>query len=91
MRVPLVPGIVSILSATQILKFTQLCGAKIPSSLRSKLDGLANDDEAAAEFGIEYATRQCEELLRAGVPGLHFYTLNKSRSTLQILKNLGLT
>ena len=89
-RVPLVPGIVSILSATQILKFTQLCGAKIPPALRAKLDALGNDEEAAIEFGIEYATRQCEELLRAGVPGLHFYTLNKSRSTVRVLKNLGL-
>lgn len=89
-RVPVVPGIVSILSAAQITKFTQLCGAKIPASLRMKLDELADDDEAAAEFGIEYATRQCEDLLRAGVPGLHFYTLNKARSTVQILKNLGL-
>ena len=88
--VPLVPGIISILSASQITKFTQLCGAKIPPPLRSRLDQLANDDEAAAEFGIEYATKQCEELLRAGAPGLHFYTLNKSRSTVQILKNLGL-
>jgi methylenetetrahydrofolate reductase (NADPH) len=88
--VPLVPGIVSILSAAQITKFTQLCGSKIPPPLRKKLDELGNDDEAAAEFGIEYATKQCEELLRAGVPGLHFYTLNKARSTVQILKNLGL-
>ncbi len=88
--VPLVPGVVSILSATQITRFTQLCGAKIPPPLRAKLDELGTNDEAAAEFGIEYATRQCEELLRAGVPGLHFYTLNKSRSTLQVLKNLGL-
>jgi methylenetetrahydrofolate reductase (NADPH) len=88
--VPLVPGIVSILSAAQITKFTQLCGAKIPQPLRKKLDELAANDEAAAEFGIEYATRQCEELLRAGVPGLHFYTLNKARSTVQVLKNLGL-
>lgn len=87
---PITPGIVSILSAGQITKFTQLCGAKIPASLRKKLDELGDDDEAAAEFGIEYATRQCEELLRAGVPGLHFYTLNKSRSTVQVLKNLGL-
>ncbi|HZL13790.1 MAG TPA: methylenetetrahydrofolate reductase [NAD(P)H] [Verrucomicrobiae bacterium] len=89
-RVPLVPGIVAILSAAQITKFTQMCGAKIPPVLRKKLDELVNDDEAAAEFGIEYATRQCEELLRAGVPGLHFYTLNKSRATIQVLKNLGL-
>jgi methylenetetrahydrofolate reductase (NADPH) len=89
-RVPIVPGIVSILSATQITKFTQLCGAKIPQSLRAKLDELAKDDEACMEFGIEYATRQCEDLLRAGVPGLHFYTLNKARATVQVLKNLGL-
>jgi len=89
-RVPLVPGIVSILSATQITKFTQLCGAKIPPPLRKKLDDLGDNDEAAAAFGIEYATAQCEGLLRAGVPGLHFYTLNKSHSTVQVLKNLGL-
>jgi|SRR5208282_3106152 len=89
-RVPLVPGIIPILSAGQITKFTQLSGSKIPPALRSRLEQLAGNDEAAAEFGIEYATRQCEELLRAGVPGLHFYTLNKSRSTVQVLKNLGL-
>ncbi|HEY3932703.1 MAG TPA: methylenetetrahydrofolate reductase [NAD(P)H] [Verrucomicrobiae bacterium] len=88
--VSLVPGIVPFLSATQIVKFTQLCGAKIPPPLRAKLDELGGNDEAAAEFGIEYATRQCEELLRAGAPGLHFYTLNKARSTVQVLKNLGL-
>ena len=89
-RVPLIPGIVPILSATQITRFTQLCGAKIPPTLRSELDRLANDDAATVEFGIEYATRQCDELLRAGVPGLHFYTLNKSYSTVQVVRNLGL-
>lgn len=89
-RVPIVPGVISILNAAQTIKFTQLCGAKIPPSLRTKLDALGNDEEAAIQFGVEYATKQCEELLRAGVPGLHFYTLNKSRSTVQILKNLSL-
>jgi methylenetetrahydrofolate reductase (NADPH) len=88
--IPLVPGVVPILSAPGIIKFTQTCGANLPPPLRAKLDELGTDDEAAAEFGIEFATRQCEELLRAGVPGLHFYTLNKSRSTIQVLKNLGL-
>jgi methylenetetrahydrofolate reductase (NADPH) len=89
-RVPIVPGVIAILNPAQVIKFTQLCGSKIPPSLRTKLDALGNDEEAAIQFGIEYATRQCEELLRAGVPGLHFYTLNKSRSTVQVLKNLGL-
>ncbi len=89
-RVPIVPGVISIVNAAQTIKFTQMCGAKIPPSLRAKLDALGNDEAAALEFGIEYATRQCEELLRAGVPGLHFYTLNKPRSTVQVLKNLGL-
>jgi methylenetetrahydrofolate reductase (NADPH) len=89
-RVPIVPGVIAILNAAQVIKFTQLCGSKIPPSLRAKLDALGNDEAAAIEFGIEYATRQCEALLRAGVPGLHFYTLNKSRSTVQVLKNLAL-
>lgn len=88
--IPIVPGVIAILSAAQIVRFTQLCGSKIPAVLRTKLAELANDDEAAMEFGIAYATRQCEELLRAGVPGLHFYTLNKAHSTVRVLKNLGL-
>jgi methylenetetrahydrofolate reductase (NADPH) len=89
-KVPIVPGVIAIVNATQIMKFTQLCGSKIPPALRSQLDAIGNDEAAAAEFGIEYATRQCEALLRAGAPGLHFYTLNKARSTVQVLKNLGL-
>jgi methylenetetrahydrofolate reductase (NADPH) len=89
-NVPIVPGIIAIVSATQITKFTQLCGAKIPPGLRAKLDAIGTDDAAALKFGIEYATRQCEELLRAGAPGLHFYTLNKAHSTVQVVKNLGL-
>ncbi len=88
--VPLIPGIIPILNAGQITKFTQLSGAKVPAALQQSLDKLFGNDEAATEFGIEYATRQCEELLRAGVPGLHFYTLNKARSTVQVLKNLHL-
>jgi methylenetetrahydrofolate reductase (NADPH) len=88
--VPLVPGIIPILGGAQIKRFTALCGARIPAPLAAKLDELGNDDAAVAEYGIEYATKQCEELLRQGAPGIHFYTLNKARSTVQVLKNLGL-
>lgn len=88
--VPLVPGIIPILSGAQIKRFTALCGARIPAALAAKLDELGDDDEAVAEYGIEYATRQCQDLLRQSAPGIHFYTLNKSRSTVQVLKNLGL-
>ncbi len=87
---PIIPGIIAIQSASQIKRFTALCGAAIPAAVLSRLDALANDDAAAAEFGIEFASRQCSDLLRAGVPGLHFYTLNKSASTARILAGLGL-
>src|SRR5260221_13160191 len=89
-RVPVVPGIIPIMSAAQITRFTQLCGAKIPAPLRAALDRLSGDEEEAVQFGIEYATQQCRELLAAGAPGLDFYTLNKARSAVQILHNLGL-
>jgi methylenetetrahydrofolate reductase (NADPH) len=88
---PIVPGVIAILSASQIKKFTQLSGARIPAELAHSLEKVQNDEAAAAEFGIEYATRQCEGLLRGGVPGLHFYTLNKSASTTRILQNLNLS
>ena len=89
-KIPIIPGVIAILSAAQITRFTQLCGSKIPAALRARLDQVANDDEAAVNFGIEYATEQCAALLRAGAPGLHFYTLNKAHSTVEVLKNLKL-
>jgi methylenetetrahydrofolate reductase (NADPH) len=79
-----------ILSASQIKKFTTLCGATIPAPMMSRLEQLGDDDPATTAYGIEYATRQCEELLREGVEGLHFYTLNKAHSTTEVVKNLGL-
>jgi methylenetetrahydrofolate reductase (NADPH) len=89
-NVPLVPGIIPIISAAQIKRFVALCGADLPKALVSELDKRGDDDEAVLQFGVEYATRQCEELLREGAPGLHFYTLNKAGSTTQIVNNLNL-
>jgi methylenetetrahydrofolate reductase (NADPH) len=89
-KVPIVPGVLPILSAAQVRRFTALCSAKIPPALERKLARVENDDEAAVDMGIEYATRQCEGLIQFGVPGLHFYSLNKSRSVAAICKNLGL-
>jgi len=88
--VPIVPGILPILSTSQIKRFVALCGAALPPALLSELERLGDDDEAVSQFGIDYATRQCEELLREGAPGLHFYTLNKVRSTSEVMKNLAL-
>ena len=88
--VPIVPGILPILSTSQIKRFVGLCGAALPAALLSELDRRGDDDEAVTQFGIEYATRQCEELLREGAPGLHFYTLNKARSTTAVVQNLAL-
>jgi methylenetetrahydrofolate reductase (NADPH) len=87
---PIVPGILPILSTHQIKRFVALCGAGLPEALLTELEKHHDDDETVTQLGIEYASKQCEELLRGGAPGLHFYTLNKSRSTMAVLKNLGL-
>jgi len=88
-RVPIVPGVLPILSVAQIRRFTALCCAKIPAQLERELAKVGDDDGAAVQVGIEYATRQCEDLIRFGVPGIHFYSLNKSHSVKAICKNLG--
>jgi methylenetetrahydrofolate reductase (NADPH) len=87
---PIVPGILPILSTHQIKRFVALCGAGLPQALLSELEKHHDDDEAVTQLGIEYATKQCEELLREGAPGLHFYTLNKTRSTTAVVNSLGL-
>jgi methylenetetrahydrofolate reductase (NADPH) len=89
-HVPIIPGVLPIVSRGQTKKFVELCGAKLPKPFLTRLDELGDDDAAVTAFGIEYATRQCEALLKFGVPGLHFYTLNKTHSTTEIVRNLGL-
>ena len=88
--VPIVPGILPILSASQVRRFVSLCGSRIPDKLELELSKVEHDDYAAVQLGIEYASRQCEGLLWFGVPGFHFYSLNKSRSVAAVCANLGL-
>jgi methylenetetrahydrofolate reductase (NADPH) len=89
-KVPIVPGVLPVQSAPQVRRFTALCNSKIPQQLELELAKVENDDDAAVEIGIEYATRQCEGLIKFGVPGIHVYSLNKSHSVQAICKNLGL-
>jgi methylenetetrahydrofolate reductase (NADPH) len=88
--VPIVPGILPVLSLPQIERFTALCGASIPARLRARLEACP-DEESVVGAGIEWATEQCAALLGGGAPGIHFYTLNRAHSTRAILENLGLT
>jgi len=83
--VPIVPGIMPITNVSQIERFTSMCGATIPASLRDLLAGVRDDEDAVSAIGIEWARDQCRALLEGGAPGLHFYTLNRSRSTREIL------
>jgi methylenetetrahydrofolate reductase (NADPH) len=89
-EVPIVPGLLPIRSAAQCRRFTRLCGSKIPPRLEELLTKVEDDDEAAIEMGIEYCTEQCQGLLEFGVPGFHFYSLNKARSVSAIYENLNL-
>jgi methylenetetrahydrofolate reductase (NADPH) len=88
--VPIVPGIMPITNFTQTKRFTKASGSKIPTQIEHDLTPIEDDLPQVEAYGIAYATAQCRELLDAGVPGLHFYTLNKSRATATILTNLGL-
>jgi len=87
-KAPLIAGIMPVGNVAQIKRFVSMCGAKIPHPLLLKLEGLEQDAEAVYSAGVEYATRQCQDLLRNGVDGLHFYTLNRSKATVQICKAL---
>ncbi len=89
-RVPIVPGIMPITRVGQIERMAEMSGASIPTGLRDELDARGEDPEAVLDFGVAYATLQCAELLAAGAPGIHFYTLNRSPATRAILSALKL-
>ncbi|HNQ91236.1 MAG TPA: methylenetetrahydrofolate reductase, partial [Verrucomicrobiota bacterium] len=90
-RVPIVPGVIPIVSGAQIRRILGLCGASLPEALRKELDALGDHDDAVAAFGIEHAAAQCRDLLRHGVPGIHFYTMNRAQPVMLILDRLGVS
>ena len=87
-RVPIMPGIMPIVSASNIRRITSLCGAGIPPELERRLSEVEHDDALTLQVGIEWATKQCVELLERGAPGIHFYTLNRSPATRSIFQRL---
>ena len=88
--VPVVPGIMPIGSSTQLMRFSDACGAEIPRWIRLRLQGFGDDVASIKSFGLDVVTALCEQLRTGGAPGLHFYTMNQSAATLEIAKRLGL-
>ena len=88
--VPVVPGIMPITSSTQLLRFSDACGAEIPRWIRLRLQSFGDDTASIKAFGLDVVTDLCDQLRVAGVPGLHFYSLNQAETTLAIAKNLDL-
>ena len=88
--IPIVPGIMPITNTTQLLRFSDACGAEIPRWIRLKLSGFGDDIESIRAFGLDVVTALCERLLAQGVPGLHFYTLNQAQATRALWQRLQL-
>lgn len=88
--VPIVPGIMPITDFARIKRITSMCGTVFPNELASRLEAVKDDSAAQFEIGVEHAVSQCRELQAAGVPGIHFYALNKSDACLKILNALNL-
>jgi methylenetetrahydrofolate reductase (NADPH) len=90
LEVPVVPGIMPITSSTQLMRFSDTCGAEIPRWIRLRLLAYGDDVASIKSFGLDVVTSLCEQLRAGGAPGLHFYTMNQSASTLALCRNLGL-
>jgi len=89
--IPVVPGIMPIISSTQLMRFSDACGAEIPRWIRLRLQSYGDDSASIKAFGLEVVNDLCDQLLSAGVPGLHFYTMNQSAAAKQICHHLAQT
>ena len=89
-RVPIVPGVMPIASASKLARFSDACGAEIPRWIRRRLEGYGDDTASIRAFGLDVVTDLCAKLVARGAPGLHFYTLNQASLTTTIWQRLGL-
>jgi methylenetetrahydrofolate reductase (NADPH) len=87
-NIPIIPGLMPITNFDQIRRFVAMCGASIPPKLRVEMEARKGDIEAVEDLGVAYASMQAVQLLHAGVPGIHFYTLNRSPATRAIVSSL---
>ena len=87
---PIVPGIMPVTNVSQIERFAQLSGAAFPTSLAERFSAVGDDPDGVVRLGVEVAAEMCQRLLDGGAPGLHFYTLNRSHSTIEVYEALGL-
>jgi len=87
--VPIVPGIMPISSSTQLMRFSDACGAEIPRWIRMRLQSFGDDTASIKAFGLDVVADLCEQLVNGGVPGLHFYTMNQAATTLALCERLG--
>ncbi len=87
---PLVPGVLPVVNLAQIQRIASLCGATLPPAFAADLEKYRDDPAGQVNVGVEYAIRQCQELIRSGIPGLHFYVLNRAEATRRILEALSL-
>ncbi len=85
---PIVPGIMPIISTSNIRRITEMCGARIPDELEAQLSRVEGDDARTLEVGVAWATEQCRGLLDGGAPGIHFYTMNRSPATRRVYQEL---
>ena len=90
LETPVVPGIMPILGSTQLLRFSDACGAEVPRWIRLRLQAFGDDTASIKAFGLDVITQLCEQLRQGGAPALHFYTMNQSTATLEICRRLGL-
>ena len=89
-QVPIVPGIMPITNSSQLIRFSDSCGAEIPTWLRLRLQEFGDDVASIQAFGMDVVTSMCQRLLEGGAPSLHFYTMNQSAATLELCRRLGL-